>query len=97
MNSYFIENQLHFIATGHKSLVTLHTLTEFLESDDPYTIVHNTDKKKEALTQLALLNRNITGMHGLGALSFAHAKEDMSLVQHTLEEIAPHISKRDSN
>jgi glutamate-1-semialdehyde 2,1-aminomutase len=93
LNSYFTEDQLHFIATGHKSLVTLHTLTEFLESDDPYTIVHNTDKKKEALTQLALLNRNITGMHGLGALSFAHSEDDMNLVKDSLEEITLSISR----
>ncbi|MHA2109922.1 MAG: aspartate aminotransferase family protein [Candidatus Hodarchaeales archaeon] len=97
LNSFFRNNQLHFIATGHKSLVTLHPLTDFLESNTPTDIVHHTDKKKESLTQLALLNRNITGMHGLGALSFAHIKEDMSFVQQTLEEIAPHISKLDSN
>ena len=97
LNSFFRNNQLHFIATGHKSLVTLHALKDILESNDPINIVHSTDKKKEAITQLALLNRNITGMHGLGALSFAHTKKDMSFVQQTLEEIAPHISKMDSN
>ena len=95
LNSFFRNNQLHFIATGHKSLVTLHALKDILESNDPINIVHSTDKKKEAITQLALLNRNITGMHGLGALCFAHTKEDMELVQQTLKEITPLISKLD--
>lgn len=95
LNSFFRNNQLHFIATGHKSLVTLHALKDILESNDPINIVHSTDKKKEAITQLALLNRNITGMHGLGALCFAHTKDDMELVQQTLEEITPFISKLD--
>ena len=95
LNSFFRNNQLQFIATGHKSLVTLHALKDILESNDPINIVHSTDKKKEAITQLALLNRNITGMHGLGALCFAHTKDDMELVQQTLEEITPLISKLD--
>ncbi|MHA1542947.1 MAG: aminotransferase class III-fold pyridoxal phosphate-dependent enzyme, partial [Candidatus Hodarchaeales archaeon] len=95
LNSFFRNNQLHFIATGHKSLVTLHALKDIPESNDPSNIVHSTDKKKEAITQLALLNRNITGMHGLGALCFAHTKDDMELVLQTLEEITPLISKLD--
>jgi glutamate-1-semialdehyde 2,1-aminomutase len=93
LNSFFKENQVNFIATGHKSLVTLHPLNKFLESSDPNEIVNHTDKKKEAFTQLALLNRNITGMHGIGALSFAHTKNDMISAQKAIEEIAPHISK----
>jgi len=97
LNDFFREEQLHFVATGHKSLITLHPLTKFLDSQNPINIVANADKWKESLTQLALLNRNVTGMHGIGALSFAHRKEDLHFAQQKIEEIAYPITKTNSN
>jgi glutamate-1-semialdehyde 2,1-aminomutase len=92
LNRFFEEEQLAYIATGHKSLITLHSLSEKLEKYDPAEIVHYSDKKKEAWTQLSLLNRQITGMHGVGALSFAHTEQQLQYLQKTIEEITPKIS-----
>ncbi|MHA2096118.1 MAG: aspartate aminotransferase family protein, partial [Candidatus Hodarchaeales archaeon] len=91
LNRFFEEEHLSYIATGHKSLVTLHSLSKRLENPDPAEIVHFGDKKKEALTQLALLNRHITGMHGIGALSFAHTEEQLQYLQQVIETITPKI------
>jgi glutamate-1-semialdehyde 2,1-aminomutase len=95
LNSFFIANKLKFIATGYKSLLTLHTLSKQIEEPDPSKIVELSDKKKEALTQLTLLNREITGMHGIGALCFAHQDKQIRYLQKSIEEIAPQISKAD--
>ena len=48
---------------------------------------------REALTQLVLLNRNVTGMHGIGALSFAHTKKDITSTKEIIEEIAFPVMK----
>ena len=93
MNEYFTDEKLNFVATGFKSFITLHVLTKYVESLAPSEIVHLTDKKREALLQLALLNRNISGMHGIGALSFVHSRQHIRKTQEALEEIAPPISK----
>ena len=95
LNSFFIENELKFITTGYKSLLTLHTLSKQVEEPNPSEIVELSDKKKEALTQLTLLNREITGMHGIGALCFAHQDKQIRYLQKSIEEIAPQISKAD--
>jgi glutamate-1-semialdehyde 2,1-aminomutase len=92
LNKFFNEGQLPYIATGHKSLITLHSLSKILEKANPAEIVHFGDKEKEALTQLALLNRHITGMHGIGALSFAHTEKQLQYLQQTIETITPQIS-----
>ena len=93
LNKFFEEEHLSYIATGHKSLVTLHSLSKLLEKPEPAEIVRFGDKKKEALTQLALLNRHITGMHGVGALSFAHTEKQLHYLQQVIETITPQISK----
>lgn len=95
LNSFFEINNLPFIVTGYKSLATLHTLTKKLDDLDPFQIVQFTDKRKESLTQLALLNRRITGMHGIGALSFAHTDRQIEYIQQAIEEVAPLVSQAD--
>jgi glutamate-1-semialdehyde 2,1-aminomutase len=95
LNLFFDTEDLPFVATGYKSLITLHVLTRTLDRYDPFEIVHFTDKKKEALTQLALLNRKITGMHGIGALSFAHKNEQIEYITNTIKEIAPLVFQTD--
>ena len=95
LNRFFETENLPFIITGHKSLLNLHSLTRILDVYDPTTIVNNSDKKKETLTQLAMLNRQITGMHGIGALSFAHTDDQIKHLKQTIEEITPLISKAD--
>ena len=93
LNQFFMEEQFSYLAVGHKSLVTIHSLSKVLDGSDPAEIVHFGDKKKEALTQLALLNRHITGMHGVGALSFAHTEKQLQYLQQVIETITPQISK----
>ncbi len=93
LNEFFTEENLAYIATGHKSLVTLHSISQVMESPEPAEIVHYGDKKKEAFTQLALLNRKITGMHGIGALSFAHSEDQIKDLQQVIQTITPEISK----
>ncbi len=93
LNQFFMEEQFSYLAIGHKSLVTLHSLSKVLDGSDPAEIVHFSNKKKEALTQLALLNRHITGMHGVGALSFAHTEKQLQYLQQVIETITPQILK----
>ena len=42
-----------------------------------------------------MLNRNITGMHGIGALSFAHTDEQIEYITKTIKEIAPLVFQTD--
>ncbi|UCG90003.1 MAG: aminotransferase class III-fold pyridoxal phosphate-dependent enzyme [Candidatus Heimdallarchaeota archaeon] len=93
MNEYFTNEKLNFVATGYKSFIALHVLSKYIEDPCPYDIVHSTAKKGEALLQLALLNRHISGMHGIGALSFVHTSQHIRQTQDALEEIALPISK----
>ncbi len=92
LNTFFVENKLKFIATGYKSLITLHSLSKFITDGNPGEIVEFSDKTKEAVTQLALLNRKITGMHGIGALCFAHQDNQIEYLRKTIEEITLKIS-----
>lgn len=93
LNEFFQEQKLKLIATGYKSLILLHVLTKWVENPNPNQIIALTDQKLEALAQLALLNRQITGMHGIGALSLAHTPQHVRTTQETLEEIGPSISQ----
>ncbi|MFX0016448.1 MAG: aspartate aminotransferase family protein [Promethearchaeota archaeon] len=92
LNKFFISEKLSFIATGLKSFITIHVLSKYNENLDFTRIVHLTDKKREALLQLALLNREISGMHGIGALSFIHTSDHIRHTQEALENIALPIS-----
>ena len=80
------------MATGFQSLILLHVLSKWVENPDPNQIVAFTDHKRESLAQLALINRKITGMHGIGALSLAHSSQHIHTVQEVLEEITHHVS-----
>lgn len=93
LNKYFTDEKLHLVATGYKSIIFLHVLSNWIEDPTPENIVELSDKKKEALTHLALLNRNVTSQHGLGVLSFAHSEEHLHDVQKIIEEIAPQITQ----
>jgi glutamate-1-semialdehyde 2,1-aminomutase len=92
LNNHFIEEKLNFVATGYKSLITLHVLTKYIENLEPGEIAQLTDKKREALLQLALLNRHISGMHGIGALSFVHSNEHLQKTEEAIKTISLPIS-----
>lgn len=93
LNRFFDDERCQLMATGYGSLVFLHILTEIIENATPNEIVGLADKKREALTHLALLNRNITSQHGFGVLTFAHSKHQIQSVQQKIEEIAPLVTK----
>ncbi|MFW9779971.1 MAG: aspartate aminotransferase family protein [Candidatus Heimdallarchaeota archaeon] len=92
LNNYFREEKLPILATGMGSIVMLHTLSEWIEDPSIPQIVKLTDKKRAALLQLALFNRDIAGLHGLGCISMAHTKENVSQIQQTVLEVASPIS-----
>ena len=92
LNKFFTENEYHILATGYKSLIMLHALSEWIENPTIDQIISLTDKKKEALLQLALFNREIVGLHGIGALSMAHSETHIKKLQKMLVEVSPHIT-----
>ncbi|MFX0041604.1 MAG: aspartate aminotransferase family protein [Candidatus Hodarchaeota archaeon] len=92
LNHFFNEEELPFIAIGHKSMVLLHALSKWIESPSIREIIEFKDKNREALLQLALFNRNISGLHGLGSISMAHSHENILQIQKVVEEIAYPIS-----
>ncbi|UCE12796.1 MAG: aminotransferase class III-fold pyridoxal phosphate-dependent enzyme [Candidatus Heimdallarchaeota archaeon] len=93
LNEVFGDENLSFAVTGYKSYITIHALSKYLENPGMNEIIQFNSKKREALLQLALLNRNISGMHGIGALSFVHTTQHINQTQEAVEEITPPISK----
>ncbi len=93
LNRYFTEEKFPIIAKGYKSMVMLHALSKWIENPTIREIIDYKDKKREALIQLSLFNRNISGLHGLGSISMAHTHEHVIQIQETVEEIAKPVSK----
>lgn len=89
LNSIFEANHTKLIATSYGSLVFINSLKiNPWEKEIPeITIANMIDKKAQATMQLALLNRNIHGNHGIGALSFLHTKKDLDFVIESVIEI----------
>ena len=92
LNEYFKFEKIPIIATGYKSIIMLHVLSKWIENPNMKEIVLNTDKKREALLHLALFNRNFSGLHGLGSLSMAHAKEHIDQIEKTVKSIARSVA-----
>ncbi|MFX0170469.1 MAG: aspartate aminotransferase family protein [Candidatus Hodarchaeota archaeon] len=93
LNNFFNEEKVNLVTTGYKSILFLHVTTKFLEDPNPNEIVKHSDNKKEAYLSLTLLNRNITGMHGVGALSLVHTSDHIQKLYDAIIEVAPPISK----
>ncbi|MFX0004147.1 MAG: aspartate aminotransferase family protein [Candidatus Hodarchaeota archaeon] len=93
LNQYFMEEKLPIIAKGYKSMVMLHALSKWIEQPSIQEIIKFKDKKREALIQLSLFNRNISGLHGLGSISMAHTHDHVVQIQETVKEIAKPISQ----
>jgi len=96
-NQFFIENKLPIIATGYKSIIILHLLKKWIENPSIKQIIEFTDKKREALLHLALFNRNISGLHGLGSLSMAHKNDHVMQIKKVIEEIGRPVSQAQFN
>ncbi len=92
LNHYFNDEKLAIVASGFKSMVMLHVLSRWIENPSIKEIIEYADKKREALLQLALFNRNICGLHGLGALSMANTHNHIIQIKEVIEEIAQPVS-----
>jgi len=92
LNQFFKEQKLPMIASGHKSMIMLHVLSQYIENPSFKEICKYTDKEREALLQLALFNRKISGLHGLGALSMANTHEHMIQILEVFREISHPVS-----
>ena len=93
LNKFFAEEQLSIIAKGFKSMIMLHAMSEWCEEPSMRNIFQYKDRKKEALLQLALFNRNISGLHGLGSISMAHTEENLTRIQEVVKEVAHPVSQ----
>jgi glutamate-1-semialdehyde 2,1-aminomutase len=93
LNQYFDEENLTIIAKGYKSLVMLHAISKYIERPSMREISQFKDRKKEALMQLALFNRGIAGLHGLGSISMAHTDEDVVHIEEVVKSVAPSVSQ----
>jgi len=93
LNQFFDDEKLPLVARGHKSMIMLHVLSKWIEQPSMNDITGNPDEMREALLHLALFNRNVSGLHGLGSLSMAHSNEHVIQLQKTVEEIARPVSQ----
>ena len=92
LNQFFKEQKLPMLASGHKSMIMLHVLSQYIENPSFKEICKYTDKEREALLQLALFNRKISGLHGLGALSLANTHEHITQILEVFREISHPVS-----
>ncbi|MFW9822656.1 MAG: aspartate aminotransferase family protein [Candidatus Thorarchaeota archaeon] len=97
LNRFFAEEKLSIAAKGYKSMVMLHAMSKWSEEPSMQNIFQFKDKKKEALLQLALFNRNISGLHGLGSISMAHTKEEIAQIQDIVKTVAQPVSQANFN
>jgi len=92
LNQFFYEQKLPMLAIGYKSMIMLHIMSKWIENPSFKEIFEYKDKKREALLQLALFNRKISGLHGLGALSMANTHEHMTQILDVFNDISHLVS-----
>ena len=97
LNDLFTEKKLPIVAIGYKSMIMLHVMSKWIENPSIKEIIKYKDKKREGLLQLALFNRKISGLHGLGALSMANKSEHLNQIREVMEEIAQPVSQSPLN
>jgi len=92
LNQFFNEQKLPMLAIGYKSMIMLHIMSKWIENPSFKEIIGYKNKKREALLQLALFNRKISGLHGLGALSMVNTHEHMTQILEVFKEISHPVS-----
>ncbi|MFX1302240.1 MAG: aspartate aminotransferase family protein [Promethearchaeota archaeon] len=97
LNQFFSEEKLPIIAKGFKSIIMLHALLKWIENPSMRKIIEFKDKKREALIQLSLFNRNVSGLHGLGSISMAHTHENIVKIEEVVKEIGPPVAQSNFN
>ncbi|MFX0016219.1 MAG: aspartate aminotransferase family protein [Promethearchaeota archaeon] len=93
LNQFLNDQKIPIVVTGFNSIVMLHVLSKWVEEPTINDIIELTERKRESLLQLALFNRHIIGLHGLGSLSMAHTQSQVLYLQQTVEEIAKPVTK----
>ena len=93
LNQYFKEEKLPILAIGHKSMIMLHVLSKWIENPSMKEIIEYRDKKREALLHLAIFNRHVSGLHGLGSLSMAHNHDHIMEIKNVVEQIGHPVSQ----
>ncbi|MFW9904753.1 MAG: aspartate aminotransferase family protein [Candidatus Thorarchaeota archaeon] len=88
LNHFFEEKKLPLIAAGFKSIIMLHIMSKWVDQPTIKEIIELTDRKRESLLQLALFNRGVVGLHGLGSLSMAHTQSQVLQLEKIVKEIA---------
>ncbi|MFW9799344.1 MAG: aspartate aminotransferase family protein [Candidatus Thorarchaeota archaeon] len=91
LNNLFAEENFHAIATGEGSMMFISVLKHPLKdgTHTGSTLGGAVDHTQLDSFQGLLMERGVFGYHGLGALSFAHSKEDL---EKTYEVIADAVS-----
>ncbi|MHA1239869.1 MAG: aspartate aminotransferase family protein [Promethearchaeota archaeon] len=92
LNQLFHEEKLPMLAIGHKSMIMLHMMSKWIENPSFKEIIEYKDKNREGLLQLALFNRKISGLHGLGALSMVNTHEHMTQILEVFKKISQLVS-----
>jgi glutamate-1-semialdehyde 2,1-aminomutase len=97
LNRFFQEEKSQIIAIGYKSMVMFHALSKWIEKPSIQEIFRFKDKKREALLQLSLFNRGVSGLHGLGSLSMSHTHDHILKIQEIIEEVSQPVSQSKLN
>ncbi|MFX1506263.1 MAG: aspartate aminotransferase family protein [Promethearchaeota archaeon] len=93
LDRFFQEGKLPIIAAGFKSIIMLHIMSKWVDQPTIKEIIELTDRKRESLLQLALFNRGVVGLHGLGSLSMAHTQSQVSQLEEIVKEIATPVTQ----
>jgi len=73
-------------------MIMLHIMSKWIENPSFKEIIGSKNKKREALLQLAIFNRKISGLHGLGALSMVNTHEHITQILEVFKEISHPVS-----
>ena len=93
LDQFFQEEKLPIIAAGFKSIIMLHIMSKWVDRPTIKEIIELTDRERESLLQLALFNRGVMGLHGLGSLSMAHTQSQVSYLEKIVKEIAAPVTQ----
>ncbi|MCF2137689.1 MAG: aminotransferase class III-fold pyridoxal phosphate-dependent enzyme [Candidatus Thorarchaeota archaeon] len=94
INKIFEDAKAPALATGTGSIIFITWLKHTIEK--PFTsfkLNEATDHQKQNLFQALLMEQGVFGYHGLGALSFAHSKQDIEQTALAIEQVTETLTK----
>ncbi len=96
INTYFSDEGIKALSTGTGSIAFVNWLRHDIEPPLTATkLGEAADHKRLDLFQSLLFEQGVFGFHGLGAISFAHTKEDISRTLDVAREVAPIVQAYD--